>query len=75
MPAIWMAKLPTITVVNVTEVRYFIGGEGILENNITVLTEMWEECLEAIWRLGLGHSFFLSKNVCEELSVANYGEF
>ncbi len=71
MPAIWTAELLTVTVVDFTEVCHFIGGEGVFENDITVLPEMWKECLEGVCRLGVDYSFFLSEMVCEELSVAN----
>ena len=52
MPAIWAAELLAVTVIDFTEVCYFIGCEGVFENNIAVLTEMWEKCLEGICRLG-----------------------
>lgn len=63
MPAIWTAKLLAVAVEEVTEVYYFIGRERVLEDHITVLAEMWKECLEVICRLGVGHSFFLSETV------------
>ena len=74
MPAIWAAKLITVAIVDFTEIYYFVGRKRVLENHITVLAKMWEECLEVICRLGVGHSSFLSKNVCEELSFANYSK-
>ena len=74
MPTIWAAKLLAVAIEKFTEIYYFVGRERVLENHITVLAKMWEECLEVICRLGIGHSFFLSKNVCEELFRANYSK-
>ena len=39
---------------------HFIGGEGVFENDITVLPEMWEECLESasvVWGSIIRSSF------------------
>ena len=48
MPAIWTAKpAPGRDRRFHGSTCHLIGCEGILENHITVLTEMWEECLES----------------------------
>ena len=59
MPAIWAAKLPAIAIEKFTEVYYFVGRERVLENNITVLAEMWVGVLGGHLSFG-GRSFVFS---------------